>query len=82
MVGTLLMRLSILVVGGLVGLLILSRTGTAQSMPGGSNLTTVCKFSSGPKAGTTFDFKRFGVQPIPVGYPCTDGQGSNGTAIP
>jgi hypothetical protein len=44
-------------------------------------LTTICQFSSGPKAGTTFDFKPFGVQPIPSGSPCTDGQGSNGVAV-
>lgn len=43
--------------------------------------TTVCRFTSGPRAGTVFDFKQFGVQGIPVGSPCTDGQGSNGTAL-
>ena len=48
---------------------------------GGGGMTTVCQFSSGPRAGTRFDFRQFGVQPIPVGSPCTDGQGSNGTAV-
>ena len=45
------------------------------------NLTTVCRFNSGPRAGTSFDFQPYGVQPIPVGAPCTDGQGSNGVAV-
>lgn len=43
-------------------------------------ITTVCHFTSGPRAGTVFDFKQFGIQGIPVGAPCTDGQGSNGFA--
>ncbi len=47
----------------------------------GANMTTVCQFNSGPRAGTAFDFAPFGVQPIPVGSPCTDGQLSNGIAI-
>jgi hypothetical protein len=57
------------------------------SSPGGYNvpthgqLTTKCSFSSGPRTGTIFDFAPFGIQPIPVGSPCTDGQGSNGTAV-
>ncbi|HLZ02761.1 MAG TPA: hypothetical protein VKR55_11495 [Bradyrhizobium sp.] len=46
-----------------------------------SNVTTVCQFNSGPRAGTTFDFAPFGVHPIPVGSPCTDGAMSNGIAI-
>jgi tetratricopeptide (TPR) repeat protein len=44
------------------------------------NMTTVCRFTSGPRAGTVFDFKQFGLPGIPVGCPCTDGQGSNGVA--
>ena len=44
-------------------------------------ITTVCRFNSGPRAGTSFDFQPYGVQPIPVGAPCTDGQGSNGVAV-
>jgi hypothetical protein len=75
-------RTPFLISGISLSLLMFSFDGAAQAQPTGSNLTTVCQFSSGPKAGTTFDFKPYGVQPIPVGYPCTDGQGSNGTAIP
>jgi hypothetical protein len=51
----------------------------AMSAPN-SNLTTVCQFNSGPKAGTAFDFKPYGVQPIVVGRPCSDFQGSSGIA--
>jgi hypothetical protein len=46
----------------------------------GSELTTICQFTSGPRAGTTFDFKPYGVKPLPVGHPCTDFQGSTGIA--
>jgi hypothetical protein len=46
-----------------------------------SGLTTVCQFTSGPRAGSTFDFRPYGVQPIPVGSPCTDGQSSTGIAV-
>jgi hypothetical protein len=53
----------------------LSATSAANS-----NLTTVCQFNSGPKAGTTFDFRPYGVQPIAVGRPCSDFQGSSGVA--
>lgn len=65
---------------------------SAQSVPGaglstesssgsGTTLTTICKFQSGPKAGTTFDFAPYGVQPIPVGAPCNDGVSSFGIAV-
>ena len=43
-------------------------------------LTTVCHFTAGQRAGTDFDFKPYGVQAVPVGYPCNDGHGSFGTA--
>jgi hypothetical protein len=46
-----------------------------------SGLTTICQFNAGPKAGTTFDFRPYGVQPIPEGSPCQDGQGSSGVAV-
>lgn len=55
--------------------------GTAGGVPPTGNLTTVCQFTSGPKSGTTFDFAPFGVQPIQVGLPCTDGQGNSGISI-
>jgi hypothetical protein len=47
-----------------------------------ADLSTVCQFSSGPRAGTSFDFQPYGVKPFPVGHPCTDFQGSNGVAMP
>ncbi len=43
--------------------------------------TTVCHFADGPRKGTTFDFRQFGIAGIPVGAPCTDGQGSDGVAV-
>jgi tetratricopeptide (TPR) repeat protein len=46
-----------------------------------SEPTTICEFARGPRAGTRIDFKSYGVQPIPVGSPCTDGMGSNGIAV-
>ena len=62
-------------------------TGVAIASGGGNfrgnnrgGFTTVCRFTQGPRQGTTFDFAQFGVQPIPVGSPCQDGQGSTGTA--
>ena len=47
-----------------------------------ADLSTICQFSSGPRAGTIFDFQPYGVKPIPIGHPCTDFQGSNGIAGP
>jgi hypothetical protein len=46
-----------------------------------TGLTTVCQFNTGPRAGTSLDFHAYGVQPIPIGSPCTDGRGSSGVAI-
>ena len=47
-----------------------------------TNLTTVCHFTVGPRAGSTFDFASFGARPIPVGSACTDGNLSSGVAVP
>ncbi|HUK47383.1 MAG TPA: hypothetical protein VLW06_07325 [Terriglobales bacterium] len=44
-----------------------------------SSLSTICKFQSGPKAGTTYDYASSAA--VPVGTPCTDGQGSIGVII-
>lgn len=46
-----------------------------------SDLTTVCRFTSGPRLGSAVDYKPYGVQAITVGSPCTDGQGSFGVAV-
>lgn len=43
-------------------------------------MSTVCKFTSGPAAGTLHDYAP--LDPIPVGSACNDGKGSTGTIIP
>jgi len=42
-------------------------------------LSTLCKFTAGPRAGQTQDYAP--MQAIPVGSPCQDGAGSTGTVI-
>jgi hypothetical protein len=42
-------------------------------------LSTVCKFTLGPRVGTTQDFSE--LSPVPIGSPCTDGEGSRGVVI-
>ncbi len=44
-------------------------------------LTTTCRFDRGPRAGTLYDFTPFGADPIQIGLPCHDGQGSSGVAV-
>jgi hypothetical protein len=53
--------------------------GISGGGPGATSeqLSSTCRFDQGPRAGS---FQGM-VQPIPVGSPCTDGQGSFGTAI-
>jgi hypothetical protein len=55
-------------------------TGAGGGSGGGSQLSSTCQFSQGPRAGQTQSYKGQ-VQPIPVGSPCQDGQGSIGVAI-
>jgi hypothetical protein len=44
--------------------------------------TSICQFSSGPRAGEIADLGRgAGAPPIPVGSTCSDGASSKGTAI-
>jgi hypothetical protein len=43
-------------------------------------LSTLCKFTAGPRAGQIHDYAP--MQGIPVGSPCQDGAGSTGTVIP
>src|SRR5437016_8482074 len=43
--------------------------------------STVCYFSSGPRAGTNFDYARMGLRPLPVGSFCQDGAGSTGVVV-
>jgi hypothetical protein len=68
-------------VGSLLFAVLTMQGGPGQAELSDSNLTTLCQFTSGPRAGTMVDYKSNGVQPIPVGSPCTDGLGSSGVAI-
>lgn len=56
---------------------------TAQAVPSEQQpaTTTVCRFTSGPRSGSKFDFAPYGVRAVQVGSPCTDGQGSYGVAV-
>ena len=57
-----------------------AQTG-AGNLPAGMSLT--CKFNSGPRSGTTFDFSHTpGATPAPIGASCTDGAGSYGVSQP
>src|SRR5712692_1424852 len=42
-------------------------------------MSTVCHFTAGPRAGTSFDYRATWA-PIAVGTPCLDGTGSTGYA--
>lgn len=44
-------------------------------------VSTVCRFHSGPRRGTSFDYAAFGMAPIPVGGPCNDGVASQGVVV-
>lgn len=44
-------------------------------------VSTVCRFRSGPRAGTSFDYAAFGMAPIAVGGPCNDGVASQGVVV-
>lgn len=44
-------------------------------------LTSICQFSSGPRAGEVADFAGVSGAPVPVGSACSDGASSKGTAI-
>lgn len=43
--------------------------------------STTCKFTAGPRAGTTYHFQPGTVVPAPVGAPCQDGVASYGIAV-
>jgi hypothetical protein len=47
---------------------------------GAQQMSTVCKFTRGPAAGTTHDYAPFG--PAPIGTGCNDGKGTTGYVIP
>ena len=54
--------------------------GTGTGLGGGGQMSTICEFTNGPQAGTRHDYAP--MQPIPVGSPCNDGQGSTGRVVP
>jgi hypothetical protein len=51
-----------------------------QPAPGPRN-ATICRFTSGPRSGTTFNLAQPGQRPILPGSACTDGRGSKGVAV-
>ncbi len=65
---------------GSTGLAIAEQGPTPIPGGGSGQLTRTCQFSTGPRAGQTQTYPQ--AQPIPVGSPCQDGQGSTGTAVP
>ena len=45
----------------------------------GAEMSTICEFNNGPKAGTRFDYAPR--PPVAVGTPCYDGAGSTGVVV-
>jgi hypothetical protein len=43
-----------------------------------AQVSSVCTFTTGPRAGTSYDYAQVGWQPLAVGTPCLDGAGSTG----
>lgn len=41
----------------------------------------LCQFNTGPRAGSTHDYQGHPSGPLPIGSPCTDGQGSMGVIV-
>jgi hypothetical protein len=58
------------------GLFALPQIAQAQNA---SRNSTLCHFTSGPRAGETQDYAPMAA--LPVGTPCQDGQGSNGRVV-
>lgn len=59
-----------------------ARPNQGMANQGGPNLTQVCAFKSGPRAGQTVDFTGTpGSAAVPVGNRCADMQGSSGVTI-
>ena len=51
--------------------------------PPAPTTSSTCQFNNGPRAGQIQSYAGVtGIQPIPIGAPCTDGQGSTGVAVP
>jgi predicted hydrocarbon binding protein len=61
------------------GVVIAKPGNSGNGGSGSGGMSTICKFTSGPLAGTTHDYAPMAA--IPVGSPCTDGAASNGVVI-
>lgn len=54
-----------------------------SAIPALAEMSKTCHFTTGPRKGQTIDYNDTpGVQAIQVGWPCTDGFLSFGTAVP
>ena len=51
----------------------------ANDSDGQQHMSTLCRFTAGPRTGQTQDYAP--MAPIPVGAPCHDGQGSTGVVV-
>lgn len=55
---------------------------SGQQATGQQQSTSTCRFTSGPRSGSTVDFSATpGVAAVPVGSPCGDMTGSTGVAV-
>lgn len=52
--------------------------GGIGPMPGSGQMSSICKFQTGPRAGQTQDYAP---QKLPVGSPCWDGVSSSGVVV-
>ena len=66
--------ISHIVTSALAAVLLLAAAGAASAQ-----VSTVCTFTAGPRAGTSLDYAATWA-PLPVGTPCLDGMGSTGYA--
>lgn len=59
------------------GVIVARSSGSGGSSPA---VSTLCKFTAGPRAGQTQDYAP--LAPLPVGSPCQDGKSSSGVIVP
>ena len=53
-----------------------------STIPASAETSKTCHFTTGPRKGQTIDYNDTpGVQPVQIGWPCTDGFLSFGTAV-
>jgi hypothetical protein len=82
-------KLTTLALAGAAPLLVLSAAAQAQiskaqmtSQDPTSNMSMTCKFTSGPRAGSTVDLSGTpGVKAVHIGDHCSDGARSSGVAV-